>query len=397
MIHTGNGSKGVIMKNDRSRTDTSRLLRLCILLLATGIPHLAGAAQDSKPAWQSEWEKTVEAGKKEGQVNIYTHDGQAPILETGAFQKKYPEIKIIYNFTRGNTTEQRVFAERRAGRYLADIFIHGGTNNIEFQRAGALDPLKPALLLPEVVDESKWWLGKHPWVDPERQYIFMHIGSAQPFLFGYNSQLVNPKEFRSLRDILNPKWRGKIVAYDIRAGSYGGWPSRMLYHHPNYGPEFLKEFYGKTEVTLTRDARLALDWLAVGKFVLCFFCSDRPLREAKQQGLPVDLLDIVKDAVALASQGGAIGLPNRTPHPNAARVFLDWLLSREGQMVAQKALAQRGVPSNSMRIDITKDDVPRREWRSEGVQYVEVEHPSLLDMRPIFKIIEEAQRNIVRR
>lgn len=384
------------MTSDRRTVPGSAFLLLWILLFACGFPTastgLAWAAQEFKPTWQLEWERTVEAAKKEGQVNVYTHDGQAPILETGAFQKRYPEIKIVYTFTRGNTTEQRVFSERRAGRYLADVFIHGGTNNIEFQRVGALDPLKPALLLPEVADESKWWLGKHPWVDPERQYIFMHIGSAQPFLFGYNTKLVNPKEFRSLRDILNPKWRGKIVAYDIRAGGYGGWPSRMLYHHPNYGPEFLKEFYGKTEVTLTRDARLALDWLAVGKFTLCFFCSDRPLREAKQQGLPVDILDIVKDAVALASQGATIGLPNRAPHPDAARVFLNWLLSREGQMVAQKALAQRGVPSNSMRTDIPKDEVPRKEWRTEGVQYVEVEHPSLLDMRPIYKIIEEGVR-----
>jgi ABC-type glycerol-3-phosphate transport system substrate-binding protein len=108
-------------------------------------------------------------------------------------------------------------------------------------------------------------------------------------------------------------------------------------------------------------------------------------------------MDIVKDAVALASQGATIGLPNRAPHPDAARVFLNWLLSGEGQIVAQKALAQRGVPSNSMRTDIPKADVPRREWRTEGVQYVEVEHPSVLDMRPIFKIIEEALREAGRK
>jgi len=385
------------MENDRQRTLTRGLLQLSILLLSFGILILPAAGQDTKSSWKSKWEKVVQAAKREGQINIYTHNGQAPILNAGVFQKMYPEIRVVQTLTRGGATEQRLFAERRGGKYLGDISIHGGTNNLKFQRVKALDPIKPALILPEVVDESKWWLGKHPYVDPERRYIFMHIGSARPFIFGYNSRLVSPKEFRSLRDLLNPKWRGRIVAYDIRAGGYGGWPSRFLYYHPEYGAEFLRAFYSKTDVTLSRDHRQAMDWLASGKFAICFLCGHNPIRRAKEQGLPVDVLDIVRDAAALASQGGTIGFLNRAPHPNAAKVFINWLLSREGQMTAQKALAQYGSPSNSMRIDIPKDDVPPREWRVEGVQLIEVEHPSRLDMRPIYKIMDEALREAARR
>lgn len=364
---------------------------VAVTVLATTIVFSGGVAE-AAPGWQADWDKTVEAARREGQVTVYTHDGQAPILNSGAFQKRFPDIKLVYIFTRGNTTEQRLFSERRAGRYLADLAIHGGTNNIEFQRAKALDPIKPTLLLPDVVDESKWWQGKHPYVDPEERYIFRHIGSAQPFIFGYNSNLVDPKEFRTLRDVLNPKWKGKFVAFDIRGGAYGGWPIRLLYHHPNYGPEFIREFFANMNVVLSRDNRQAIDWVATGKYSFCFLCGTGPLERAKIQGLPVDVLPM-KDVVAIASQGGTIGLLNRAPHPNATKVFLNWLLSREGQIVAQKALSQNGSLSNSMRIDIPKDDVPALERRVEGAQYIEVEHPSRLDMRPIFKIMEESLRD----
>lgn len=348
--------------------------------------------------WQAEWEKTVEAAEKEGQLTVYIGQSAVAIMEAGVFQRKYPKIKVMHvAILGGPSAQQRIFSERRAGKYLVDIYIYGGNNNIDLLRAKALDPIKPALILQEVLDETKWWQGKHPWVDPERQYIFMHMGSAQPFYFGYNAQLANPKEFTSLKDLLNPKWRGKIVAYDIRAGGPGGGGARLLYHHPKYGVEFLRDFYSKMDVTLSRETRQAIDWLAKGKFVICFLCGDRPLREAKEQGLPIDVFDSGKDVAALSSQAGTIGLMNRAPHPNAAKVFLNWLLSREGQIVAQRALAQHGSPSNSMRIDIPKDDVPKSEWRLEGVQLIDVMHPSRLDMRPIYKLIEDAMREGGRR
>ena len=91
-------------------------------------------------------------------------------------------------------------------------------------QAKALDPIKPALILPEVVDESKWWLGRHRYGDREKKYIFYYIGSPARLKFSYNSDLVSPKDFKSLRDLLDPKWKGRIVTYDVRGGGPGGCP-----------------------------------------------------------------------------------------------------------------------------------------------------------------------------
>ena len=84
---------------------------------------------------------------------------------------------------------------------------------------------------------------------------------------------------------------------------------------------------------------------------------------------------------------------NGAPHPNAARVFINWLLSREGQITAQRALAAYGSDAlDSLRIDIPKDDVPPNNRRVEGVQYINLQDPSRLDMRPIYRMIGEVVR-----
>ena len=79
-----------------------------------------------------------------------------------------------------------------------------------------LEPIKPALILPEITDTSQWYQKRHHYADPEGQYIFSYVGSATYGAVNYNTKLVDAKEFKSYWDLLNPKWKGKIVARDIR-------------------------------------------------------------------------------------------------------------------------------------------------------------------------------------
>src|SRR5207249_9847088 len=125
------------------------------------------AAETKKPAWQLEWEKVVEAAKKEGQVAVYI-SGYEEIMPE--FQKEYPEIKVLPTTGRGAQVGQKLLAERRAEKYLADVVNAGGVTT--FQQlfpAKVFDPIKPALLLPEINDTSKWYLGKYHYSDPENQ------------------------------------------------------------------------------------------------------------------------------------------------------------------------------------------------------------------------------------
>ena len=370
-------------------------IRLLVFYLIILAQVSVGAAQEVRPAWQAEWEKTVKAAKSEGRLNVYPARNQAAIVSAGVFQKRYPEIKIVQSIVVGARAIQRILSERRARKYVADVHVGGGSASNFLYRAKAYDPLPPALILPEVIDESKWWLGRHHYADPEGRYTLTYIGAPQTIDIYYNSRLVNPKEFRSLLDLLNPRWKGRIVTYDMRGGGSGGGTMRLLYHHPKLGPKFIRRLFGDMDMTLTRSRRQATDWLATGKFSLCFVCSYTEVKRAKSQGLPVDSFSfgVLEGVAGLIAQGGSVSLLNRAPHPNAARVFINWLLSREGQVTAQRALAAYGSDAlDSLRIDIPKDDVPPNNRRVEGVRYINLQDPSRLDMRPIYKLIGEAVR-----
>jgi len=362
---------------------------LLLLLSLCGAPSPAA----ERLGWQAEWEKTVEAAKREGQVNIYPAHNQAAIVDAGVFQKRYPEIKVVQVVVQGAVAIQRILSERRAGKYLADVQIGGGVVPVQLYRSKALDNIKPALILPEVLDESKWWQGKHNYVDPEDKYTFNYIAAPSTVTIYYNTQLANPKDFKSLRELLNPKWKGKIVTYDLRGGGPGGGTIRFIYYHPKLGPEFIRRLFGETEITLNRDGRQATDWLATGKFSICFVCNFNDIQRAKGQGLPVDSFSFgaIEGMAGITAEGGSVSLMNKASHPNAAKVFINWLLSREGQITVQKALAAYGSQAlDSLRVDIPKDEIPPENRRVEGVQYIDLQEPGRLDMRPIFKVIEEA-------
>jgi len=352
------------------------------LIVVTGL-----RAGEAKTAWQAEWEKIVRAAKKEGQVTVYVHSTYAPALESGAFQKMFPGIKLVLVSGVELQLERRFMAERRAGKSLADVFMVGVLRSYDFYQAKLLEPIKAALVLPEVVDESKWWQKTHHYADPEKAYLFRYVGSAQLGQIHYNTRLVNPKEFNSFWDFLNPKWKGKIEARDIRAPGTGGSAIRLFYYNPELGPEFVRRLLSETDLTLFRDRRQGLDWLATGRFPICFWCEG--VEKGKQQGLPLESFELMKEGAALSAGQGFLTLVNQAPHPNAAKVFVNWFLSREGQLNFQKALAQaeEGGP-DSLRTDISKEDVLPKNRRLEGVKYLDTDNQRDA-MKPVMKLVEE--------
>ncbi len=115
--------------------------------------------------WQKEWEKTLAAARKEGQVTVYIYRYAAVAQD---FKREFPGINVVSVAGRGNELTTRIMSERRAEKYIADVYSGGtGGNYNVLYKGKALDPIKPLLSLPEVVDESKWYGKEHRYADSE--------------------------------------------------------------------------------------------------------------------------------------------------------------------------------------------------------------------------------------
>jgi iron(III) transport system substrate-binding protein len=366
-----------------------------IVLFFAGVLKLpAGAlfAADAEPEWQVTWEKTVAAAKKEGKLNFYVgRYGTEPLLNE--FRKEFPEIRLVTVNGTGNSLGTRILTELRAGNVVADLFSGGANTNYDILYQGkALDSIKSTLILPEVLDETKWNEGKHRYTDPEQRHIFVYIANPSSSGFYYNTNLVNPKEFKSYWGLVAPKWKGKYVSQEPTSTGLGG-GLQFMYYHPELGPEFIKRLFGDLQPTLGRDRRQITDWLAQGRYALCVGC--RETTRAKSQGLPVDELDNVdwKEGLELTTGGGSMSLIKGGPNPNAAKVFVNWFLSRRGQIALQKYNDLYGEDApNSRRMDIPKDMLVATNRMIPGKRYFDVSDPKYADMTPIFNLVKEIMK-----
>src|SRR6185436_11615100 len=186
------------------------VLSLLFFVIASSVA--SPFAADTIPAWQVTWENTVAAAKKEGRLNFYVgRYGSEPLLNE--FRTEFPEIRIFSTNGAGNSLGTRIVAEARAGNVLADLYSGGSVTNFEILYKGKiLGSIKSALILPEILDESKWYGGKHSYNDPERQHVFIYLANPTSTSIYFNTHLVNPKEFKSYWDLVNPKWKGKYVS-----------------------------------------------------------------------------------------------------------------------------------------------------------------------------------------
>lgn len=349
------------------------------------------------PAWaqqtggEKQWHELLAAARREGSLMVYRGTAFGPGEQLGqAFAKSYPGIKVRETIGSGSQQLSRIFTERRAGLYIPDVLIGGTTDPVlSLKPAGAVAALKPVLALPEVRDESAWLGGRHWWVDQEEPYTnLMFLGYVQTLAY-VNTKVVDPGGFRSYWDILSPKWKGKIVSGDIRSGGQGAALARFIYKHPRLGPQFLERLFGEMDVTLSSDHRQMVNWLATGRLPIAIFLSASEARRAREQGLPLAPVpaEQLREGAPVAPGSGSISLMSPAPHPNAAVLFINWLLSREGQIAWQHA-----VRLPSLRVDIPKDGLDPFDVPKSGGDYVAVgaEEYSRIGATAIREVVSKA-------
>lgn len=343
------------------------LLALCVALPAFGA--IAPANFDA------EWSKLVAAAQQEGTLSVASGGAPSrqyrPVME--AFTKKFG-VKVEVSTGNATDTVNRVLAERKAGKYTMDVaLISSRENQQRLVPSDSLVPITAQLFHPEVTDVSKWYKNRHMFADKFSKFtLIYHAGLEDQYETWYNTDKIKEADIATLNkqtDIFDPKWKGKV------AGQGMGDPSgirQMIdsYFEPDRGADWVKKYMMETGVTFTDDRRILETWLVNGRFPLQFVATGTEEYVAlAKKGLPIKPRYLVKKAGVLRASGSGccISMFANAPHSSAAKLFVNWFLSKEGQTLTHTLIAN--LDRASLRNDIPFGEVTPQQRRGFGKEY----------------------------
>ncbi|MCC6890356.1 MAG: extracellular solute-binding protein [Hyphomicrobiales bacterium] len=285
--------------------------------IVVGLLAIAAPAAGADPA-------LVAAARKEGEVVWYTTQIVSQLVRpvAAAFEKKYPGIRV--RATRANATETavKILNEARAGRLQADVF--DGTTTVV--------PLKAeGLVLRWLPDEAGRYDARVK--DPQGYWIANNLFVITP---GFNtSHILRGQEPRNYRDLLNPTLRGKMAwnGFPTSSGAGGFIGTVLTEMGEDQGLAFLRELAKQRIANLRGSAREVLDQVIAGEFSLALQIFNHHAVISAKKGAPVDWIPMQPATVALST----ISVLAKAPHPNAAKLLMDFIISREGQEVFARA------------------------------------------------------------
>ena len=330
------------------------------MALAACGSQAAPAGSKAAPA-AGDWSQVLAAANKEGSV-VVVGSGNADATE--GFSKRYPGIKVFYTPITGNQMPPKILAERSAGKHLTDVLLHGTEAAMTLEDAGALADLDGYISGPDV-SPDKWLDGKLQFADNTGKYILVYSAYVKLGPAVYAKE-VDPKSITSWHDLLDPKWKGKLIAGDAAAGGAAFGMAWYWYVTPGYGKPYLEQLYKQQSPTLSRNNQQAINSVAHGEHLIGVGIGDNSVANADTKGLGAKAIPWtqLKDPPYMTAGLGAVAVPEGPPHPNAARVYLDWLLSEEGQ-----ALVTGNANLPSLRQDVPTEGVFPPMLPKAGVKY----------------------------
>jgi iron(III) transport system substrate-binding protein len=314
-------------------------------------------------ASDKEWAAVMDGAKKEGKVVVA--GSPDPVMRNDVIPKFTARFGIPVEFVAGRSSQivSRVETERASGIYSIDLYLAGpDTSANELYNDKMIDPLKPLIAMPEVVDGSKWKTGKVRFADPQEQFVVRAFSSVASLLY-INTEHVKPDELRNIKDLINPKWRGKISTEDpTTTGAGANMAARLL---TQVGEEFVKNLYIEQKPVRTRERRQMADWLARGTQPICLNCREDDVRPLVKDGFKVlEIFELNGAAPTINGSPWMLTVANKAPHPKAAQLFANWILSKEGLETYGK-----GYGSATLRTDVDESYLNPGNLPKKGVKY----------------------------
>jgi ABC-type Fe3+ transport system substrate-binding protein len=288
------------------------------------VPAFAAPAPDIATYKGADREQRILAGaRREGKVVFYSGmiENQALRPVADAFRRKYPFVAVEYWRGDSRGLVQKALTERRAGRVTGDILESTGGAQALI-RAGATEPFSS----PATAGFPK------NYIDPNGMWVASRLDY---FGMAYNTRQVTAAEVpKTYADLLNPKWKGAIAwRADSEVGAMLFIAGVLREMGKEKGEAYLKQLSAQRIVNYAGSARALVDRVGEGEYKLALeIYAHHPLI-SKAKGAPLDtqMLDPVPSALS------TIQLAKNAPHPNAAMLFIDFALSKEGQEVLRRA------------------------------------------------------------
>ncbi|MBI4330842.1 MAG: extracellular solute-binding protein [Chloroflexi bacterium] len=324
------------------------------------------AGTEVEARWETRWERTLAAAKKEGELLAYINipaEARTPLVE--GFDRKFGiKLDVVAGTSADLVT--RLNSEYRAGVHQVDIFL-GGTGTIAplSKPLGFLSRLEPMLILPEVKDPGAWFGGRLPFFDGDGMVLsWLSVASAGMI---YNTDMVKKGQIEAYVDLLKPEWRDKITMSDPTSPGAGLFNITVL--GTVWGVDKTKEYVlallNQQKAALTRDQRLGVEWVARGKYPVGVWPQTPPLVQfLKAADVPLASPPL-KEGKGLGASNGGLAVPTKPAHPNATIIFVNWLLSKEGQTVAARTFA-----AASTRVDVPPEGVHEMFVVQPGQKYI---------------------------
>jgi iron(III) transport system substrate-binding protein len=303
---------GVMIAHEHARPRTGWLrTALAVVPLLTASPALAAA-----PAATPVTSDLVAAATKEGRVVFYTSiDLEVATKIVQTFEAKYPGITVQVERNGAERTFQRIAQERESKIYVADILESSDTAQfIVWKRLGWLEPFVPT----EVAE--KWHADQR---DADGCFASVRY-TLSPI--AYNTKLVKADQApKSFAELLDKKWSGKIVK--AHPGYSGGIVTSTFQTSRDLGWDYFEKL-GKQRVLQVQSATEPPKKLALGERPIMADGLEYRLLLMKEKGSPVE---IVYPSEGTPFLSGSAAIADKAPHPNAARLLIGFLFSRDTQ------------------------------------------------------------------
>ena len=340
-----------------------RILTAGITGIAATLVLAALAIAPAQADFKTEWKELIAAAQKEGKVVLSAVPGTGMRRKMPEiFEKKFG-VKLEVIVTPSRQSAQRAIRESAAKTPSMDIFSTGQSTLVRvLYPKGLLAPIKPLLIHPDIKKAGVWQKGKPWFIDDKEAYMFRAVDLVIPMAF-VNAKYVDPKSFSKTKDFLDPKWKGKIVVYDPTRPGPGS--NAISYYMKFLGEQYVIDLIKGQEAKLTRSRRQLVDWLAQGRYPIAFAASINEISRLRREGFKIAAVQPSDITPYDAPGSGVLALFRDAPHPKAAQLFLNWIMTREGMQLYQDL---EGMPVTRTDVDRSKLMVPET-IPQKGVKY----------------------------